>query len=46
MDPESRLLTERARDMSKFFTDRPMLGFLIVSVLAAVISAWVLNPIR
>jgi stage V sporulation protein K len=30
--------------MNKFFTDRPMLGFLIVSVLAAVISAWVLNP--
>ena len=30
--------------MSKFFTDRPMLGFLIVSVLAALISAWVLNP--
>ena len=44
MDPESRLLTERAHYMSKFFTDRPMLGFLIVSVLAAVISAWVLNP--
>ena len=30
--------------MSKFFTDRPMLGFLVVSVLAALISAWVLNP--
>src|ERR1700735_2199879 len=30
--------------MNKFFTDRPMLGFLIVSVLAALISAWVLNP--
>ena len=30
--------------MSKFFADRPMLGFLVVSVLAALISAWVLNP--
>ena len=30
--------------MTKFFADRPMLGFLVVSVLAALISAWVLNP--
>jgi stage V sporulation protein K len=30
--------------MSKFFADRPMLGFLVVSVLAALISAWALNP--
>ena len=30
--------------MSKFFADRPLLGFLVVSVLAALISAWVLNP--
>jgi hypothetical protein len=30
--------------MKKFFTERPMLGFLIVSVAATLISAWLLNP--
>jgi SpoVK/Ycf46/Vps4 family AAA+-type ATPase len=30
--------------MSKFFTNRPMLGFFMVAVAAAVVSAWILNP--
>ena len=30
--------------MTKFFTERPMLGFLVVSVVAALLSAWLLNP--
>lgn len=30
--------------MTKFFTDRPMLGFLIISVVATLLSAWLLNP--
>ena len=30
--------------MNKFFTDRPMLGFLIVSVVATLLSAWLMNP--
>src|SRR5262249_52463545 len=30
--------------MKKFFADRPMLGFFIVAVAAAVVSTWILNP--
>jgi hypothetical protein len=30
--------------MKKFFVDRPMLGFFIVAVAAAVVSTWILNP--
>ena len=28
--------------MKKFFADRPMLGFFIVAVAAAVVSTWIL----
>lgn len=30
--------------MKNFFTERPMLGFLVVSVVATLLSAWILNP--
>jgi SpoVK/Ycf46/Vps4 family AAA+-type ATPase len=30
--------------MKRFFADRPMLGFFIVAVAAAVVSTWILNP--
>ncbi len=30
--------------MKNFFADRPMLGFFIVAVAAAVVSTWILNP--
>ena len=30
--------------MKKFFTERPMAGFLIISIAATLISTWLLNP--
>ncbi|MGY2050123.1 AAA family ATPase [Methylobacterium sp. JK268] len=30
--------------MKTFFRDRPMLGFFVISVAAAVLSAWLINP--
>src|SRR5436190_21246101 len=30
--------------MKGFFTNRPMLGFFIVAVAAALVSTWILNP--
>ncbi|WP_018261756.1 AAA family ATPase [Methylobacterium sp. WSM2598] len=30
--------------MKTFFRDRPMLGFFLISVAAAVLSAWLINP--
>lgn len=30
--------------MMKFFTERPMVGFLIVSIVGTLVSTWLLNP--
>jgi hypothetical protein len=30
--------------MKKIFADRPMIGFFVVAVAAAVVSSWIINP--